>query len=225
MARDLQQLFSEEFFLAEKSRFIQLLQGTHRPGIERLIAWMETKCDFFDAPSSTVFHNNFPHGLLFHSLNVYDAAMAIDEHMFPLGAFEERGYTHENIVIATLLHDLCKANNYKGVEKWLKDETKPAGHQWTTYKGYEVDDQFPLGHGDKSLYIAQSCIRLERCEALAINHHMNFFRPTVELDPYVRYPFKRALETCPLVTVVAQADVFASTMMEKTLDPKTNTFK
>ena len=41
---------------ADKIRIIELLKGTGRPGIERLVEWMETKSDFFTAPASTKYH-------------------------------------------------------------------------------------------------------------------------------------------------------------------------
>ena len=45
-----------------------------RPGVDKLIAWLETT-DFFKAPASTKFHGNYEGGLLAHSLYVTEFAI------------------------------------------------------------------------------------------------------------------------------------------------------
>ena len=65
---------TQEQIQANKTEFINLLRSTGRAGIETLINWLETKSDFFTAPSSTVYHGNYDGGLCQHSLNVYKAA-------------------------------------------------------------------------------------------------------------------------------------------------------
>ena len=54
-----------------KTRFIQILEGTNRPGVDKLLAWLDTT-DFYTAPASTKYHGAYPGGLLEHSLHVYD---------------------------------------------------------------------------------------------------------------------------------------------------------
>ena len=39
-----------------KQEFIELLRSTKREGIENLISWLSNKSDFFEAPSSTIYH-------------------------------------------------------------------------------------------------------------------------------------------------------------------------
>ena len=56
-----------------KERFISLLKGTGRQGVDNVIDMLE-KEGFFTAPASTKFHLNSEGGLLEHSLIVYDAA-------------------------------------------------------------------------------------------------------------------------------------------------------
>ena len=51
--------------------FESLLLSTHREGIDKLIAYLKLKTDFFSAPASTRFHSSCPGGLLQHSMNVY----------------------------------------------------------------------------------------------------------------------------------------------------------
>ena len=54
-----------------KERFINLLKGTEREGINNLINWLENETDFFTAPASSKYHLAVEGGLLKHSLNVY----------------------------------------------------------------------------------------------------------------------------------------------------------
>ena len=69
-------------------------KNVHRPGAEKLLAWMETT-DFFTAPASTRFHAAYEGGLLDHSLNVYN--VLISKHFDP-ETDDLEGYT-----IASLL--------------------------------------------------------------------------------------------------------------------------
>jgi len=48
---------------------IFLLQDIQRPGIDSLIDYL-LNSDYFTAPASTRYHNNFPGGLCLHSLKV-----------------------------------------------------------------------------------------------------------------------------------------------------------
>ena len=52
----------------------------HRDGLERLLDYLE-KSDFFTAPSSSNFHLNEAGGLCRHSLNVFEAACNIYDHI------------------------------------------------------------------------------------------------------------------------------------------------
>ena len=108
-----------------KQAYIELLRSTKREGIENLISYLETKTDFFTAPASTRFHNNFDGGLLLHSLNVYNNFKKLLE-IRPDVQVDE-----ENIIIAALCHDLCKANYYTKEERNRKVDGR-----WETYEVY-----------------------------------------------------------------------------------------
>ena len=60
-----------------KNYFIALIKSIKRDDsdIDSLIDYLENKSDFFTAPASTVYHNNFEGGLCEHSLNVYKCFM------------------------------------------------------------------------------------------------------------------------------------------------------
>ena len=133
-----------------------------RPGADRLLEWLSST-DFFKAPASTRFHGACEEGLVMHSLNVYHALM---------DRFFEEGDNPESMAVCGLLHDLCKANYYKAGSRNVKNE---ATGQWEKVPIFMVEDQFPYGHGEKSVYLIERFIRLKPAEAVAIRWHMGGF--------------------------------------------------
>lgn len=51
-----------------KAQILALLGGIQRPGVYRLIAFLDSS-DFFTAPASTMFHAAYPGGLAHHSIS------------------------------------------------------------------------------------------------------------------------------------------------------------
>lgn len=151
--------------MTNKERFIDLLRGTGREGVEELIAWYE-RTDFFEAPASSHFHGAAPGMLCKHSLNVYDQAMMFASIIEASGMAK---FDRASITIASLNHDACKAEFYK---KELKNRKTPDG-RWEQYESYTIDEKFCFGgHGSKSVYLVQHFIDLKPEEAVAINCHM-----------------------------------------------------
>lgn len=60
---------NKEVIVANKNKFIELLQSTGRKGVDEMIAVLE-ELGFFAAPASTRFHLSYEGGLLEHSLGV-----------------------------------------------------------------------------------------------------------------------------------------------------------
>ena len=111
--------------------------------MDKFINYLENQTDFFTAPASTKYHLSEKGGLLQHSLNVYECLIRlIDEYNINIDI--------ASITICGLLHDICKANFYKQELKNVK-----VGATWTQQLQYVVDDQFPIGHGEKSVIILQ----------------------------------------------------------------------
>jgi len=52
-----------------KDLSLSFLRSVKRPGVENLIRYLYNS-DYFTAPASTRYHNNFPGGLCLHSLKV-----------------------------------------------------------------------------------------------------------------------------------------------------------
>ena len=124
-----------------KEEFLQLLRSTNRENIEDLIEFI-TKTDFFEAPASTRFHGSREHGLLEHSLKVYEILKYKAEH-----SVTDIKTPQESLILIALLHDLCKANYYKIDYR----NAKNALGVWEKVPYYTVDDTIPYGHGEKSV--------------------------------------------------------------------------
>ena len=129
-----------------KEEFLQLLRSTEREGVEDLIDNLEEQ-GFFTAPASAGHHLNVEGGLVRHSLNTCKAALAIWEGMKTLEPSLATEVKRESIIIASLLHDVCKSDIYKRSVK----KRKNALGQWEDTEGYKVTyKNFPMGHGEKS---------------------------------------------------------------------------
>ena len=150
-----------------KKRFCDIFQSNiSRPGADKLLEWLKST-DFFEAPASTRYHLSRPGGLVEHSIGVYERLKTlcdvVDE---TTTSFIEPSL--ETITICGLLHDICKANYYSVEMRNRKNEQG----KWEQYPFYVVNDRLPYGHGEKSVYIISSFMKLSREEAMAIRWQM-----------------------------------------------------
>ena len=144
-----------------KERFITLLKTTNRVGVDKIIAWLEST-DFFEAPASTQYHENYTGGLCEHSLKVYDTFKKLHK-TFNLDI------NVNSIIIMSLLHDVCKAGCYHKEKKNVK-----IGQNWTQVDYWKFDDNNPIGHGHKSVIeIQKTGFILTDLEINSIIAHMN----------------------------------------------------
>ena len=183
-----------------KEEFIELLRSTKREGIENLLNFLE-KSDFYTAPASTRFHGNYEGGLLEHSMKVYEI---FKEKIKASGL----STPEDTVIIAPLLHDICKTNYYKVDYR----NAKNARGEWEKVPYYTIRDEMPYGHGEKSVYMLSGFLRLSREEAFAIRYHMGFS------GPEDRNQIGRALEMFPLALALNVADMEASYFLEGTPD-------
>lgn len=188
-----------------KDTIINLLNSTGRKGMDRVIKYLE-ETDFFIAPASTKYHSNYEGGLAEHSLNVYELFSEKNKR-FDLGLSEE------TVTIVALLHDICKVNFYNKQELWRKNDK----NRWESYIGYKVIDDFPIGHGEKSVIMLQSFIRLTKEEMLMIRWHMGNTEPK-ELMMHIG----NAYNMVPAAAALHTADMEASFLLEKHVEPGEN---
>ena len=178
---------------ALKTEFKSVVANTiHRDGIDGLMAWLDST-DFYSAPSSTRYHGAEPGGLVAHSIAVYNRLKQ-----------KQTDETDETIAIASLFHDLCKCNFYKQTFRNVKNEVTG---KWEKVPSYEVDDQFPLGHGEKSMFTIMKFMKLTDEEAMAIRWHMGF--SAVE-QQFEKPSMARAMQLYKLVIKLQEADTEAS---------------
>lgn len=189
--------------------FNKELNKVERKGMKELMDFLKTS-DFYEAPSSTRFHLSVPGGLVQHSLNVYEVMKKLlrknenGEYCYEVSGKVVETITEENLIIMTLLHDVCKTFFYIPTVKWRKD----GNNQWQSYMSYEIKDLNPLGHGDKSVYILNDYIKLEPCELYAIKWHMGFQNEDAKVN------LQNAVEKHPIIWALHTADMLASSVME-----------
>jgi len=207
-----------------------------------LIEFLE-ESDFFRAPCSTVFHLAKPGGLAEHSLNVYYLLKEKWER-FNLTEFITHesviicalghdlckvNFYVEDVEPATpaqekYLRDLCIQRNISPLPggDWTKSHVSKAIEAIKAGKKelpwyepvYKVQDQFPMGHGEKSVSILQDYIWLNQEEKLAIRWHMGMTEAGTHFDYPAGYPFRSAQKGVPLVTLLHTADQEASQILE-----------
>ena len=197
-----------------KKEFIELLETTNRQGIDDLVEELED-LGFFKAPASTKFHLNEDGGLVQHSLNVCKAALSMRKSMIELDDSLLEALPKDSVIIASLLHDTCKADIYKPT---MKKEKNRFG-MWCDVPGYDVDySNFPLGHGEKSVIVLlRSGFELTDDEIMAIRWHMNAWDlPFQSYD--IKSNFNKAKEICPLLSLVQAADCLASNLLERNVE-------
>lgn len=128
-----------------KDTIISLLRSTKREGMENVIEYLNNS-GFFIVPSSIHRHHNWRGGLAQHCLGVCMIALELINEL-----------QKESVIVAGLLHDICKAR------KLYYDEDGVIHHRHTHIHG----------HGYRSIKILEDCgLELSEEERLAIRWHM-----------------------------------------------------
>lgn len=184
--------------MTAKDEFIQIFtENVTRAGAKELLSWLQNT-DFFTAPASTKYHCACENGLVMHSVSVFNTMM--EKH------FEEGVDSVESFAIAALLHDVCKAEFYKVSTRNVKNELTG---QWEKQPYYSIEDKFPFGHGEKSVFLIERFMKLRLDEAMAIRWHMGNF------DDSSGYTVSQAYEKYPLAVKLHLADMESTYLREK----------
>ena len=181
-----------------KGNFCRLLRSTGRQNVGSVIAELE-RLGFFDAPASRKDHNSFPGGLLLHAMNVYRVALEIAHDMRCLNPDLE--ISDDSLIIASLLHDICKAPRYlHSIQK---------NGEWE--KSYE---HLPVGHGEKSvIMLLRLGMEMTDEEILAIRWHMGPWQIALHNEEMLE-DYRHATLSCPLVSIIESADKLAAQILE-----------
>ena len=166
---------------------------------------------YFTAPASSHYHLNVEGGLVQHSLNTYHAALTIWEGMKQFRPKLGCEVTKDNLIIACLLHDICKCDIYKKNTKQKRGLFNLREEVSTYSVSY---DDFPMGHGEKSVILALAGgLEMYDSEMIAIRWHMGPWRLNHN-DTEERQCYKAAADKFPLVTILQTADTLAARIIE-----------
>lgn len=194
-----------------KQQFQEKLLSTKRDGMENVIKHLE-RLGFFTAPASTKFHLSVKGGLMEHSWNVCSTALMLREQMIQMKPELADRLPEESVVIASLLHDVCKSNIYKDA---ILNRKNDQGY-WEKVPGYEVDySSLPLGHGEKSVIMLLTLgLKLTKDEMLAIRWHMTAWELAFQ-SPEQKSNLQKAREIAPLCAIIQAADGLSSALLEE----------
>ncbi len=173
-----------------------------RDGADKLLEYLNNS-DFFTAPASARFHLAEEGGLCRHSINVYKRLVQAVNAEY--GA-DQTEFSAETLAVCGLLHDVCKVNFYSVDYRNSKENGV-----WVKVPYYRVEEKFPYGHGEKSVFIVSQYMRLTAEEAMAINWHMGGFDDRVKGGSY---SLSEAMAKYKLVLLMHIADLQASYLDE-----------
>lgn len=143
---------------------------------------------FFTAPASTKYHGSCKGGLFEHSLEVARVLTKLTN------ANDLKWQRSESPLIVGMFHDLCKMDAY------TKQELLDTGVHYE----YNKETLFK-GHGDKSVIMLSSLMKLTEEEVACIRYHMGAFTDKEEWSDYTR-----AVRLYPNVLWTHHADMIAS---------------
>lgn len=197
---------------ANKEEFDRLLRQAGREGTDYLIEDLEA-LGFYYAPASTRFHLACPGGLVQHSLNTCRAGLMLREQMLMMKPELEPMLKTDSVIVATLLHDVCKADVYRPTVKHTRDANGNVHEEKTYAVNYK---KFPMGHGEKSaIVVLRSGFDIHDDELLAIRWHMTAWNMPFQ-DAEAKNSFNTARNKYPLCSLVTLADGIAANLIEWT---------
>lgn len=188
-----------------------MLLSTNREGMEQTIEYLD-HLGFFVAPASTKFHLNVKGGLMQHSWSVCNTALMLREQMIQMNPELEAKLPVDSVIIASLLHDVCKSNVYKDAIISRKNDQG----FWQKVPGYEVDySSLPLGHGEKSVIMLLTFgLKLTRDEMLAIRWHMSAWDLAFQSSEQ-KSNLQMARDIAPLCIIIQTADGLSTALLEE----------
>lgn len=178
-----------------RTEIIELLRSTNRPGIDNVIAWLDTEPSFYEASGARIHHDNVKGGLAYHTLKVYHLAKADWDSRD--AAFKAK-YPLESVIISALLHDVCKKDVYyidaNGNSTWNEENHRK-------------------GHGLRSVHLLEEQgLELTQDERMAIWWHMGAGNEMSQPD----YPEEYAIAMQdPFCQLIHNADYLAAKESDK----------
>lgn len=169
--------------MRNRMQAINLLHEVKRPGIQDLIEYLDNS-DYFLAPASTKYHNNFHGGLCLHCLNVTKMFMQRIQRV-------ETTLTRESAILCGLNHDDCKIGYYYRNE-----------NGWKYNKEHDANKL----HGVLSVNIIADFIKLTPEEEAVIKFHMGIFSVLGYVKEYSAEDLYEAISRYPSAQIFAACD-------------------
>lgn len=189
-----------------RQEFIDLLRSTSLEELDDIIRELD-EIGFFTAPASMKNHLCYEGGLMVHSLNVYQAAMKLKNAFKDVRPDLFEKVSDESIIIASLLHDVCKATSY------FKRNNSRYEFGESEY-GFNNSD-LPVGHGEKSvIMLLRMGVGLTDAEICAICWHMGPWAVNDSSSEEIK-AFRAATDLYPLVSLIQMADTAAAHILER----------
>ena len=178
-----------------RTEIIELLRSTNLPGIDNVIAWLDTEPSFYEASGARIHHDNVKGGLAYHTLKVYHLAKADWDSRD--AAFKAK-YPLESVIISALLHDVCKKDVY-----YIDANGNPT---WN-------EENHRKGHGLRSVHLLEEQgLELTQDERMAIWWHMGAGNEMSQPD----YPEEYAIAMQdPFCQLIHNADYVAAKESDK----------
>lgn len=127
------------------------------------------------------------------------------------------GIENDTFIIVALLHDICKTYfytiDYKNKKVYSETGSKfdnNGNFDWVTVPVYTINDQYPYGHGEKSVMMLDCYIPLTAMEKYSIRWHMAFS----ESKDILR-TLSAAIKKYPLILAISEADLEATYLLER----------
>lgn len=188
---------SEKELFEEYSNLISKLGD----GSEELMKYLMTT-NFFKSPASIKYHLSEDHGLVKHSLNVYNVIRQLNTTLC------NNKYTDESLIKVALCHEFGKIGLF---EKYLKNEKHDG--QWVqveAYKSTDSKDRYVVGDcGFTSYMIASRYIPFNDEEIAALCNFMHI----VNINNYME--ISTVIDKYNLTLLLHIADMVATYIVEK----------
>lgn len=163
-----------------------------------VLYWL-TEHGFFTAPASTKYHGSYEGGLFDHSYLVTQTLWDLTS------ANNLKWVRPESPLIVGMFHDVCKIDQYRHpkVGEHIGFNEKIDFYDENSWE-YNPNVLFK-GHGDKSVIMLASLMKLTEEEVTCIRYHMGAFTEKEEWRDYTR-----AVNRYPNVLWTHHADMIAS---------------
>lgn len=188
-----------------KALFINVFGEEVQP---RICGWMKDH-EFSLTPASARYHGNHKYGLLLHTYLVtylsLKLAKGVFENYFNTPIADLFDISANDIVVAAVFHDFCKAGTFESYIKKLPNENG----DWVPTEQFKTKQGLRnLGHGNESVLILLELLPeyiRNRPVLEAISRHMGFS----DLSEYDSFNYSEFLKN-PLVLLLQLADQAAS---------------